>query len=687
MPVSLQSASRAIRAIALVFLASIACSTSHAIDNLSLNDLFSDGGTVDVEVSPSGNYFTAIVRHPEGDVLVLQNLKTGEVKALTRTGRNDAGPAFDMKISKMIWKGDDRIVFGVSVYPAKGIAWSRLGMSETRKLGEHYYSIDRHGKGLVSLMEPPGKYAGGEASYYGSIRSELSHDPSHVLMMVERRIGPSLYKVNVYTGVGTLLVRGERAVWAWWIDLEGNPVVQVEMSSGRLRFYRRDKGGWKKFYTVRLSELRENDRDTEYDPIGPSDQEGKFYVLARPEGAQRRAIYLYDLYNEKFGAPVAEHPLFDITSATISRDGKRVHGYCYLAHVRICETGDGSANAHMKGVRTFFSDSANVFVHSISDDSEILILGIEGPSDPPAFYWYRTSTRQIEPIGMRREAARNKRLPTAQLLEYEARDGLRINGYLTRPPGAQSANNLPLIVLPHGGPEVRDHLTFDVVVQYYAARGYAIFQPNFRGSSGFGRTYAENGYGEWGRKMQDDITDGVRLLIERKVVDPQRICIVGGSYGGYAALAGAAFTPDLYKCAVSISGISKLADLIKSGRKTYGSDSGSYEYILRMIGDPERDAERLAQASPVLHVDAIKAPILLIHGDSDGIVPYEQSEIMNKALNKSGRKTELITLKNEGHRDWSEDNERRVLTAVAAFVCDKIGPGFEHTSGNCDEKR
>jgi dienelactone hydrolase len=686
LPVSQLTTRRALRA-ALVLLASMAGGNSYASENLSLGDLFSEGGTVDVEVSPSGNYFTAIVRHPEGDVLVLQNVKTGEVKALTRVGRNDAGPAFDLQMSSMIWKGDDRIVFGVNVYPAKGVAWSSLGMSETRRLGEHHYSIDRFGKGLVSLMEPAGKYSGGESAYYGSIRSELPHDPSHVLMMVERRIGPSLYKVNVYTGVGTLLVRGERAVWAWWIDLEGNPVVQVEMSSGRLRFYRRDKGGWKKFYTVRLSELRENDKDTEYDPIGPSDQEGKFYVLARPENAQRRAVYLYDLYNENFGAPVIENPQFDITSATISRDGKRIHGYCYLAHVRICETGDDSANAHMKGVRKFFSDSANVYVSSISDNGEILILGIEGPSDPPSFYWYRASTKQIEPIGMRREAARNKRLPTAQLIEYAARDGFKIHGYFTRPPGAESATNLPLIVLPHGGPEVRDHLMFNTEVQYYAARGYAIFQPNFRGSSGFGRDYAESGYREWGRKMQDDITDGVRLLVEKQFVDPQRICIVGGSYGGYAALAGAAFTPDLYKCAVSISGISKLADLIKSGRKTYGSDSGSYEYILRMIGDPERDAERLAQASPVLHVDAIKAPILLIHGDSDGIVPYEQSEIMKKALNKSGRKTELMTLENEGHRDWSEGNERRVLTAVAAFVCDKIGPGFEHEAGKCDEKR
>jgi dipeptidyl aminopeptidase/acylaminoacyl peptidase len=669
-----------------ILFAGLVCSAALAGDNLSLDDLYSENGTVDVEVSPSGNFIAAIVRHPNSDVLVLQNLKTGEVQALTKTGRGDAGPALEMTISKVVWKGDERIVFGVEVYPARNVAWERLGLIPNRKLGEHYYSIDRYGKGLVSLMEPAGKYGAGASAYYGSIGSELPHDPSHVLMLVERTLGPSLYKVNVYSGVGSLLVRGEKSVYGWWLDLEGNPVVQVEVGNGRLRFYRREKNNWKKFHTIRLGDLTENDKATEYDPLGPSDAEGKFYVLARPEGAQRRAIYLYDLINEKFGEPVVEHPQFDITSAVISRDGKSIRAWCYLAHVRICETNDKDTNANIKGIRKFFADSANVYFAGMSDDGEILILAIEGPSDPPSFYWYRKSTKKIEPIGLQQEAARNKRLPTAQVIEYEARDGFKVHGYLTRPPGAETATNLPLIVMPHGGPEARDHLMFSIEVQYYTSRGYAVFQPNFRGSDGFGRSYAESGYREWGRKMQDDITDGVRLLVERKAVDPQRMCIVGASYGGYAALAGAAFTPDLYQSAVSIAGISKLDELVNSGRKKYGSDSGRYEYFLKVIGDPVTDAARLAESSPVLNVDAIRIPILLIHGEYDGIVPYEQSKMMLKALTKSGRKAELITLEDEGHRYWTQANERRVLTSVAGFVCDKIGPGFGHEAGKCHDQ-
>ncbi len=255
---------------------------------------------------------------------------------------------------------------------------------------------------------------------------------------------------------------------------------------------------------------------------------------------------------------------------------------------------------------------------------------------------------------MERQALLTTTRPRATVINYKARDGKELTGYLTAPAAADPKAKLPLVLMPHGGPEMRDSLSFNPWVQYLVARGYAVFQPNFRGSAGFGRAFAESGYGEWGRKMQDDLTDAVKTLVDQGPVDPARMCIVGASYGGYAALAGAALTPDLYKCAVSIAGISDLEDFIGWRKRNWGSDSEGYTYWLKAIGDPDKDEARLREVSPLAQAGRIKIPLLLIHGNEDFIVPIAQSKAMKKALDKTGRKTELITLKDEGHSYWSD---------------------------------
>ncbi len=643
---------------------------------LTLDDLFSDEGAYDVAVSPSGNYLAAVVRRSDGDMLVVQDLAANQLMGITRIGHKDAGPRFDARMSAVYWKTEDRLLFRVSVSPADGVSLRQLRISGIMRLGTRLLAIDRDGKNLVRLLAENHNSELDYAFDLGAIRSMMPRDPDNILMVVDGQNGRSLFKVNVRTGKGIVMERASLIAWDWWLDLDGRPVVRVEVSGGTARFYRHEEGErWKKFHSVRLRELKEH---TDYEPLGASDQPGKFYVLARPEGAQRRGIYLYDLANESFGAPLAENPEFDVFSGFISRDGKSVQRYCYLAHVRICETSDAKLNEHMKDVRKFFKDSANVYVVDSSDDSRTLLLFVEGPSDSPAYFQYRADKHEIALVGLQQQAMANKLMPTASLIEYQARDGMKLNGYLTRPPGAKAATGLPLIMMPHGGPEVRDHLTFDPLVQYLASLGYAVFQPNFRGSDGFGRTFAESGYGEWGRKMQDDVSDSLAVLVDQKVADPARVCIVGASYGGYAALAGATLTPELYKCVVSISGTGNLAEFLKSRRKAYGGESDVYAYWMRQIGNPERDAERIAAVSPALHVNRIKAPILLVHGDADEIVPYQASMEMKKLLDKSGRPTQLITLEDEGHSGWTDDNERLVMNAIGEFLKEKLGPGFGH---------
>jgi dipeptidyl aminopeptidase/acylaminoacyl peptidase len=642
---------------------------------LSLDDLFSESaGAADVAVSPSGRYLAIVARRVTDDLLVLVDLDTGERKPLTRIGRDDAGPLLKFRIHQVFWKTDDRLLFRVETAPKDGVSYQQLTRSAIARLGQRLFGINRDGKSLVRMLDGNTHSATRLALNLGIIRSMLPRDPNHILLLVEGGSGRSLFKVDVNTGEGELAEPARQSIIDWWLDLDGKAIARVESSRGTIRFYRREIGEkWKKFYSVRLRDVAEQE---EYEPLGPSDEPGKYYVLARPDAAQRYAVYLYDLESENFGEPVVQNPNFDLFTARISRDGKRVMQHCYLAHVRVCEFTDTKVDAHLKGLRKFFAQSANVYVIDSSDNNDTLVLFVEGPNDPPAYYYYRVGTKKIDVIGPTSEIVASRAMPSATVVEWQSSDGRKLSGYLTRPPGAELANQLPLIVFPHGGPELRDHLTFHRWPQYWAARGYAVFQPNFRGSSGFGRDFAESGYHEWGRKMQDDVTEGLKTLVDKGIADPKRTCIVGASYGGYAALVGAAFTPDLYRCAVSIAGASDLGNFLTWHEENFGVDSDSHVYWLKAIGDPAKDAERLKEVSPLLHADRIKIPVLLVHGENDWTVPISQSIEMKKALEKLGRKTELVELEGEGHSYWSRDNERRMLASVDAFLWDSIGPGF-----------
>jgi dipeptidyl aminopeptidase/acylaminoacyl peptidase len=651
-----------------------------AAESLTLDDLFSEDGVRDVAISPDGRYLAAVVRQANFNYLRVQDLQTGQSKTIAKLGLDLMGPKFEAQVAAIYWKSDDRLLFRLYVMPTNGaqVSWGAL-----RKLGVRLFAIDRDGSNLVRLLAGNKENELNAALNLGAIGSMLPRDADNILMFVDGLKGRSLFRVNVRTGEGTVVESANPAVLGWWIDLDGKPQVRVEESKEQLRFYRReDDDQWKLFRTVPLKEMRKATEDEEYQLVGPSDQRGKFYVLARPKGAERTGIYLYDLENDQFGAPVAENADFDIDSAAVSRDGKAMVNFCYVAHVRVCELADVQMNERMKNLRHNFNDAADVRVVDASNDARTMLLYVEGPSRAPAYYYYVAARSELRLVGLSQTAMSARRMPTASLVEYAAADGKKITGYLTRPPGAERATRLPLVVMPHGGPEARDHLTFDLYAQYFAARGYAVFQPNFRGSDGFGRSFAESGHGQWGGDMQTDIDAGIARLVATDVVDPARICIVGASYGGYAALAGATLTPDLYRCAVSIAGISDLENFLEFKLRTQGSDSEYYKYWVRQIGDPKGDAVRIAAVSPALHANKVKAPILLVHGDADEIVPYAQSEEMQRALGKAGHKTRLIRIKDEGHSEWSAENERTALESIDAFLQTHLGAGYLPPAGS-----
>ncbi|HWZ63062.1 MAG TPA: S9 family peptidase [Steroidobacteraceae bacterium] len=294
-----------------------------------------------------------------------------------------------------------------------------------------------------------------------------------------------------------------------------------------------------------------------------------------------------------------------------------------------------------------------------------LVVRVEGERDGYCYELIDLTTHRAEPLGDVYEGI-GKPLEVRRIT-YAAADGLAIPAYLTLPRG-KSASKLPLIVLPHDNPAGRDTADFNWWSQALAAQGYAVLQPNYRGSE-LNRAFLEKGFGEWGRKMQTDLSDGVRYLAREGVIDPARVCIVGASYGGYAALAGVALNPTVYRCAVSVAGIADLHSWLHSiNRQHYGRDTATQRYWERFIGASNPDDVSVDAISPLRHPDAITVPVLLIHGRDDTVVPYEQSQTMYDALHGAHKDAELVPLAGEDH--WLSRSETRLqmLQSSVAFL-------------------
>jgi dipeptidyl aminopeptidase/acylaminoacyl peptidase len=253
------------------------------------------------------------------------------------------------------------------------------------------------------------------------------------------------------------------------------------------------------------------------------------------------------------------------------------------------------------------------------------------------------------------------------VVSYASRDGAKLWAYVTAKAGDGPR---PMVVMPHGGPEARDEYGFDAFAQFLAAQGYVVVQPNFRGSSGAGGAFTLAGHGQWGKLMQDDVTDAVKHMVEAGKADPKRICIVGASYGGYAALAGAALTPELYRCAVSIAGVSDLVEFLRSRGHENGTGSNAFYYWRDSIGDPDKNRETLAAVSPSKLASKVAVPVLLIHGEKDETVPVRQSVIMQEALRAAGKPTKLVRLPDADHYwdDWDRGELLLLYQETAAFL-------------------
>ncbi|MGH8223986.1 MAG: alpha/beta hydrolase family protein, partial [Woeseiaceae bacterium] len=310
-------------------------------------------------------------------------------------------------------------------------------------------------------------------------------------------------------------------------------------------------------------------------------------------------------------------------------------------------------------VKAFPGRDALVFDRSA--DYKRIVARVENASNPPVYYLVDFGKGTADIIGEAYPGLADTALGTLEFLSYRTVDGYEIPAYLTLPPGREP-KNLPLVVFPHGGPYARDDAGFDWWAQFLVSRGYVVLQPQFRGSTGFGAELYRAGHKQWGRGMQEDISAGVRYLVAKGLVDPARVCIVGASYGGYAALAGAAFTPDLYACAASINGIADIPHMSGFIREKGGDDSSWRD----RIGDPS-DKDVIA-FSPSRSIDTIKAPILLVHGANDTVVPVSQSENFARLLEQKGKHHTYVVLPGEDHWLSSSDSRLKLLEALDAFL-------------------
>jgi len=305
-------------------------------------------------------------------------------------------------------------------------------------------------------------------------------------------------------------------------------------------------------------------------------------------------------------------------------------------------------------------DEDQIELTSFTSDFKHVIVRITGPDG----YGYRLvdlNTHRAIPLGDVYDGV--KKAFETRALTYEAADGRKIRAYLTLP-DRKPAEKLPLVVMPHGGPQARDSAEFDWWAQALASQGYAVLKPNFRGSSGSWESISA-GFGQWGRKMQTDLSDGVRALAKQGTIDPARVCIVGASYGGYAALAGVTLDPGVYRCAVSVAGIS---DLKKFDQWVITDTRGhsSERYLERYLGASSPKDPSLDAISPILHIDNVNVPVLLIHGRDDTVVPFEQSELMFKALKRANKAVDLVIMKKEDH--WLSRGETRLLMLQSSIA-------------------
>ncbi|QBY03979.1 S9 family peptidase [Thalassotalea sp. HSM 43] len=392
----------------------------------------------------------------------------------------------------------------------------------------------------------------------------------------------------------------------------------------------------------------------------------KHLVMLQHNANGRVAYYTMALADGKIAGPLFEQQDKDV-EYVLSDINRIVYGVRYSGFTPSYDFFDATIKKTIDDVVAMMPDNSVTLVDHTPDWKKMIFL-VEGNGSAGDYYMYGSDGFSF--LASQRPDIPGEKVSQIFQTKIKARDGLKIPTLLTLP--NSELKNLPAIMLPHGGPESYDTIHFDWLAQFFASRGYLVIQPQFRGSDGFGSDFKHKGRGEWGRKMQDDLTDTIRTLVKSGYVNKDRICIVGASYGGYAALAGAAFTPDVYKCAVSINGVADIERMMRDEKRDYGSDHWVVAYWQKVISEGNVADDHLEQISPINHVSNIKIPVMLIHGEHDEVVPAHQSENMAEELEDNSRSVQYIELEKGDHFLSNGNNRMKALQAIDKFISENI---------------
>ena len=515
----------------------------------------------------------------------------------------------------------------------------------------HIYAVDIDGKNNIDLTP--------FENIQARITDDLEDDPNFMLVALNKR-NPQIhdvYRLNVNNGDMDMIAENPGNISGWGTDHDGK--LRIATTSDGVNtslLYRENEDD--DFKSILTTNFKES-----VSPLFFTFDNKELYVSSN-RGRDKSAIFKFDLETAKEGELIFEHDEVDVYGLMSSKKRKVITGVSYTTDKRQIHFFDkwrenlqSTLESQLKGVE--------VAISGLSKDETKAIVVTYSDRSRGTYYYYDIENDNLTKLADLSPWLNEDDMAFMKPIKYKSRDGLTIPGYLTLPLDYKKGEKLPVVINPHGGPWARDNWGFNPEIQFLANRGYAVLQMNFRGSVGYGREFWEISFKQWGKTMQDDITDGVNWLIEEGIADPDRIAIYGASYGGYATLAGLTFTPDIYACGVDYVGVSNIFTLLETLPPYW--ELGR-QMMYEMIGNPETEKELLEAASPLFHIDKIKAPLLVAQGANDPRVKQAESDQIVDALKAKGIDVPYILKEDEGHGFYNEENQFDFYQEMEKFL-------------------
>jgi dipeptidyl aminopeptidase/acylaminoacyl peptidase len=628
---------------------------------VSLADLAKHAQYKDVKISPDGQFLaaTAVVKGQTVLALIRLSDKKG----------NLVRPREEDDVTDFWWASPTRVLYSVGErvggYDAPLATGELFAVNADGNGADTLYGYRRNGMSAGSHLQKP-------TAEYGSAEliATIPDDPNHVLVSIKSWGGthlegtvPVAYRMDVRNGNKVQLIVAPLRNSGFVADNEG-----------RIRFaFGYDNDGNAKVFLHPLDgdgwQLLADASKNRSIPIGFNRDDTAAYFTCPASGGF--GICQWDPAKQSL-TPVWSNPHVEADGLLRGMADHSILGVSFMDGRTGTALFDGSSTdaQTLLALMKQLPGESVLFVSGTRDGSLSVVLA-QADADPGTFMLYDAKARKLTPLLARMSWIHPEQMATKQPFDFAARDGMKLHGFVSYPPGLEGAKNLPMVVLVHGGPfGIRDRWDYEPDVQALATRGYAVLQVNYRGSGGYGYDYQRAGRREWGGKMQDDVTDATHWAIDKGIANPQRVGIFGGSYGGYAALEGAVKEPDLYKCTIGYVGVYDLPLMYRRGdipQSSYGES-----YLKRELGD---DMNVLARHSPINQLDALKARVMLIVGGRDTRVAPLQGLSLHQALAKRNIPHEWLFKPDEMHGFYDEANRTELYTRLVQFVGASIGPG------------